>query len=319
MKKVRLIREVVQQGASSLQQAGLDGAAREARLLMGLCLGWTNERVWRDETLPMPQERVHDFCQLVARRSRHESYARLAGKREFWSLEFAVNPFVLEPRPDSEALVRAALRHARGRNFKINNFIKIRNFKEHDFIKVGNFKKGNNFKMKNFKDEGGVLDLGTGSGCLLAAFLHERPDAHGIGIDRCWRACRTARSNWYRLGLHRRAHVLCCDWTDAVLSRFSLIMCNPPYVKSQTIGTLPFADYEPKGALDGGHDGLAAYRCLVPKMRDVLTFDGRLVIEVGDDSLNDVTTLLRQSGLHEIDREHDLSGATRALVACIKR
>ena len=280
--KALLIREALQQGTQTLRHAGIEGAARESRLLMGLCLGWNTQKVWRDDNLLMPSEPMRAFRQLVARRARHESYARLSGVREFWSLEFCVNEFVLEPRADSEAVVRAALRH-------------------------------------HTRNDGLILDLGTGSGCLLAACLHERQDARGVGVDRCFDACATARANWHQLGLHYRTDALCCDWGAALHAQFDLIVCNPPYVRRKAIDALPFAKHEPKRALDGGEDGLDAYRQILTRTRDVLTFDGRLVIEIGDDSSHDVTMLLEQSGLHCVDKEYDLAGAIRALVACVKR
>ena len=272
------IRSCLQQAALSLQAAGIDTAQREARLLMALCLDWRFERVWRDEDQKMPMPYLPIWHNMVSRRCQHEPFARLAGRREFWSMSFALSDAVLEPRPDSETLVEAALRHMPRKN-------------------------------------GTVLDLGVGSGCLLAAMLKELPDASGYGVDCSIQACLTARKNMRRCGIDNRTKIICGDWATALAEPFDLILSNPPYITTSQLNQLPFAAYEPRCALDGGQDGLDAYRNICKNIQHILTFHSQFIIEIGNNMAEAVTTLLQTAGLRCHDRAYDLGGNLRALIA----
>ncbi len=215
-----------------------------------------------------------ELAALVARRAAREPLARIVGRREFWSREFALSPETFDPRPDSETVVEAALaarpafRHA--------------------------------------------LDLGTGSGCLLAALLVERPEAWGLAIDRSPGACRTARRNLRGL----RAMVAAGDWARAVSGRFDLVVCNPPYIPSAVIaGLMPeVRDHDPALALDGGADGLDAYRAVLGDLPRLLAPGGAAVLELGLGQAEAVAALAETGGL-QVERIHpDLAGIPRAMV-----
>jgi release factor glutamine methyltransferase len=209
-----------------------------------------------------------------------EPLALIVGRREFWSLDFAVSPAALVPRPDSETLIEAAVAAFAGRTPPRR-----------------------------------VLDLGTGTGCLLLAALSEFPAAFGVGVDCSFAAARLAARNAAMLGLAGRATIVCADWTDALDGRFDLILCNPPYIAASHLdGLVPeVAWYEPRTALDGGADGYSAYRRLIPGLPRLLAHDGATVLELGAGQAAVVTGLALDAGF-AADARRDLSGIVRALM-----
>lgn len=267
------IRQAILHGSELL--AGIaDNPRLEARLLLAHALGLTVADVIANP------DRVVDptpFLAMLNRRMTHEPVAYLLGRREFWSLDLLVSPATLIPRPDSETIVEAAL------DLAPNPAI--------------------------------VLDLGTGSGCLLLAILHERPLAFGIGVDRSFDALAVARRNAVRCDVSARACFVRGDWATAMIGRFDLIVCNPPYIPRQDIPALmqDVARYEPHAALDGGPDGLDAYRRLVPDLPRLLTRDGHAVLEVGAGQAEAVAELGRDHGMRAEIRP-DLVGIARAVV-----
>ena len=212
-----------------MRAAGIDGPRLEARLLLAHALGVAPADLLRDRDAEAGKAVL---APLLERRLAHEPLALILGAREFWSLRFAVSPATLIPRPESETLIEAALKAFEGR-----------------------------------LAPGSILDLGTGTGCLLLAALSEFPTAFGVGLDRSADAAALARSNAVSLGLADRAAFLCADWARPLAARFDLVLCNPPYIPTCEVdGLMPeVACYEPRTALDGGSDGLAAYRDLVPE------------------------------------------------------
>jgi release factor glutamine methyltransferase len=234
-------------------------------------------------TLPSDLARLVDaaaFQALVTRRAGHEPLALIVGRREFWSLDFAVSPATLVPRPDSETLIEAAVTTFAGRNPPRR-----------------------------------VLDLGTGTGCLLIAALAEFRTAFGVGVDRSFAAAALAARNAAMLGMANRAAFLCSDWNSALDGRFDLVLSNPPYIPtSQIDGLMPeVARHEPRAALDGGADGFCAYRRLIPELARLLAPDGVAVLELGAGQAPVVTGLARIAGFAS-HLHHDLSGIARALV-----
>jgi len=217
---------------------------------------------------------------MVARRAAREPLALILGRREFWSLEFAVSPATLIPRPDSETLIEAALAAFADR-----------------------------------APPGHVLDLGTGTGCLLLAALSEFRGAIGIGVDRSAAAAALAARNAASLGMTDRAAFACCDWAGALHGRFDLVLCNPPYIPSSDLGSLmpEVARHEPWSALDGGPDGLSSYRQLMPELPRLLSPGGIAVLELGAGQAKAVTALAWEAGFSATARQ-DLSGIVRVLV-----
>jgi release factor glutamine methyltransferase len=253
--------------AQALRDAAgrLDGIADnprlEARLFLAHALGVSQNALIRD------QARLIDtigFETMLARRIAHEPLALIVGHREFWSMEFQVSPATLIPRPDSETLVEAALDAFAGR-----------------------------------RPPATILDLGTGTGCLLLALLKEFPSAFGIGIDLDPGAAALARANATRLGLIDRCGLIAADWTNPLSGAFDLIVCNPPYIRSTDIPSLmpEVAQYEPRRALDGGSDGYDAYRTIVPNLMAHLQPAGVAILELGVGQANYVKELAREVGL----------------------
>jgi release factor glutamine methyltransferase len=260
-----------------LRAAGLDNPRLEARLLLAHALGVPSEAVLRDRHLPADAPGYDD---LVARRAAHEPLALILGRREFWSLDFAVSPATLVPRGDSETLIEAAL--------------------------------------DALADRGAVrrvLDLGTGTGCLLLAALQEFSGAFGIGVDRVPAAAALAARNAAALGFADRAAFLVADWAEPLAGRFDLILSNPPYIPTGDLaGLMPeVVAHEPASALDGGADGLAAYRRIIGGLPGLLTRGGVTVIELGIGQAREVAALAAAAGLPNHIR-NDLAGIPRALV-----
>jgi release factor glutamine methyltransferase len=257
--------------------AGIDSPRLEARLLLAHSLGLTPAELLRDLAAPVLTDA---FAGLLARREAHEPLALILGHREFWSLDLAVSPATLVPRPDSETLIEAALAAFASR-----------------------------------AQPRCVLDLGTGTGCLLLAALSEFPHSFGIGVDRSAAAAAIAAQNAATLGLADRSAFLCGDWGAALGARFELILCNPPYIPSPDLaGLMPdVAKYEPEVALDGGPDGYSAYRAVVPDLARLLTRTGVAVLELGAGQAETVAELAREAGFAATLRQ-DLLGIDRALV-----
>ena len=217
-----------------------------------------------------------EFDLLVARRMEHEPMAYITGHQGFWSLDFLVSPATLIPRPDSETIVEAALALPPPRR---------------------------------------VLDLGTGTGCLLLSVLYERPSAFGIGADLSPDAAALGRTNATRLGLAARSAFLCGNWAGALAGRFDLVLSNPPYIQGAAIpGLMPeVARHEPGGALDGGPDGLDAYRAIVRALPDLLVPGGAAVLELGWGQGAAVALLAARVGFTAGFRA-DLAGIDRAII-----
>jgi release factor glutamine methyltransferase len=215
-----------------------------------------------------------EFDSFIARRLNHEPVAYITGTRGFWTIDLAVGPGVLIPRPDSEALINAAVAH--------------------------------------FGTEGPkrILDLGTGSGALLLAALDQWPDATGVGVDASEAALVVARSNADRIA-PGRAELWRGDWTNGLTEQFDLVLCNPPYVEEAADIDPQVRDWEPASALFGGRDGLDAYRVLAPQIGRVL--GGIACVEIGSTQAAAVTALFENQGFSVICRK-DLGGRDRCLI-----
>ena len=276
-------RHLLQSAQTQLQEAGIADAALDARLLLALALG-RDEAVLPHESLGWTDASAAGFSQLLARRIAGEPVSRIRGWREFWSLRFALSADTLDPRPDSETVVEAALAWV-GRRREAS----LR-----------------------------LLDLGTGSGALLLACLSEMPGATGIGVDLSAGALVTAAANAARLGLEDRTRFVEGDFADpqAGAGEFDLILCNPPYIPRRDIEQLApeVARFDPKRALDGGDDGLDCWRRLMPRLRQGLARNGRAFVEIGAGQEDAVISLAQQAGLQAAGTRPDLSGTIRCLI-----
>lgn len=264
--------------AAALAAAGIENAQWEARLLLGHATGLDAAGLLRDRERPVD---APGFDVMVAARAGRTPLAFLLGHQPFWTLDLLVSPDTLIPRADSEALVAAA----------------VAAFPDPAIVRR-------------------VLDLGTGTGCLLLAALTEFPDAWGVGVDLSPDAVALARRNARRLGLEARSAFTCGDWADALEGRFDLVLCNPPYVTTSDLtGLMPdVARHEPARALDGGPDGLDAYRRVTQALPALLGPGGRGVFELGAGQQLAVSSLGRAAGLDVLAVHDDLGGIARALV-----
>jgi release factor glutamine methyltransferase len=261
-------------------QAGLDTPALEARWLVEAALRISAGELAASPECVLGPDNAYRLDALLRRRLSREPLARILGEQEFWGLRFALSPETLVPRPDTETIVETALELLPDAAAPLR-----------------------------------VLDLGTGSGCLLVALLHERPAAMGLGIDRSEGALQTAHGNAVRNNVAPRALFLRGNWSDAVRGPFDLVVSNPPYIPTGVIPTLDeeVRDHDPAAALDGGPDGLSAYRSILATARDFLAPEGLLVLEIGFDQAEAVTALSRAAGLAIRKVAHDLSGIRRCL------
>ena len=269
------------QAGQVLRAAAIESPRLEARLLLAHALGTTQEALLREPGAAVPEAAAARFRAALAARLEATPVAHILGQQGFWTLDLAVSPATLIPRADSEALVDAAL--------------------------------------EAFPDPGAplrVLDLGTGTGCLLLAVLAERPRAFGVGVDLVPAAAALAAANAVRNGLADRAAFLAGDWAGALAGGFDLVLSNPPYIESGAIPSLmpEVARHEPASALDGGPDGLDAYRRLVDLLPGLLNPGGAAVLELGIGQLPAVERLARAAGLAPGGCRRDLGGIERALV-----
>lgn len=267
--------------AARLREAGTPGADLDARLLFAFALGLPAARLPGDE--PVTPDEAARAEALLARRIAGEPVARILGEKEFWSLPFTLSPDTLVPRPDTETLVEEALALRPDRAAPLR-----------------------------------MLDLGTGTGAILAALLVEYPAAFGIGVDRSEGAARTARANLARLGLGDRSLIVVGDWAGALRGPFDLVVSNPPYIPSAAIAGLDVdvRAHDPMAALDGGVSGLDAYAAIAAMLPGLLPPGGLCVLELGFGQEGDVAALLRAAGL-QVPRaaRPDLGGIPRALSA----
>jgi release factor glutamine methyltransferase len=261
-----------------LQQAGIDNPSLDARLLICEALSCDRAALLAQNERILTQAETDKSEFLIARRAAHEPVGRILGRREFWGLSFALNEATLEPRPDSESLIALAL-------------------------------------TLQLPEKPRLLDLGTGTGCLLLALLHEWPEATGLGIDLAPRAVEAAQKNAESLGLTARASFQTGDWLKDVTGSFDLILSNPPYIPTPEIAALmpEVRLFDPKAALDGGKDGLDPYRKLIPLFPRFLTPEGWALFEVGAGQAEDVVALFETHGFKNIQTQKDLGGISRCV------
>lgn len=277
----------VREAAQRLGAAGIESPRLDAWLLAAHATGADTNRLRLHPETPLTSPQQACFDRLIERRVvERVPVSRLVGEREFWSLPFALSPATLDPRPDSETVIEAAL--------------------DQIDAQVG----GRSAALR-------VLDLGTGSGCLLLALLHELPGAWGLGTDRSAEAVATARANAARLGMDGRAHFAVADWAAPLAGGFDIVMSNPPYIARASLPHLApeVLRHDPALALDGGLDGLDAYRTIVAALAHLLTPAGIALLEIGHDQAEDVGAIVGGAGLRQVELRRDLAGRARCFVA----
>ncbi len=267
-----------------LRDAGFSGARLESRLLAGAALGIPPEMAFVHSERVMNSDEWKRLDDLLARRLEYEPMAYILGHREFWSLPFTVGPGTLIPRPDSETILDSVLSHIPAKGLESNRSWKI-------------------------------LDLGTGSGCLLLSLLKEYPASRGTGVDLSEDALALAKDNAGNLGLSSRVDFVKGNWCGGLAGRFDIVVCNPPYIPSAEISDLApdISRYEPRLALDGGEDGLNSYRHLAPMLGRVISRDSWVFVEIGAGQASDVSGIFLESGLHVIDIMYDIQRIARCM------
>ena len=279
---MKCVDEAVALGAEKLSKAGIEAPRREARLLLAHVLGADLGHLLGHGEEPVEAADWTGYLGRVARRAQREPLSRILGYREFWGLSFQLGPDTLDPRPDSETLVEAVLQRFPERDRPLR-----------------------------------ILDLGTGSGCLLISLLVERPYATGVGIDRSFEAIAVAAGNAARVGVAERSLFCVANWMDPFAGTFDVIVTNPPYVRTDELPELApeVAGYEPKLALDGGEDGLSCYRVIASGLSPLLADGGLVFLELGEGQADAVEALLRPVGFSGFERLTDLAGRDRCLIA----
>lgn len=271
------IKTVYQEARRWLKEVKVENPELDARIILKHVLGVSDADLI-EGTGPVSASQLRAINAILQRRVYHEPLSRILGTREFWSLPFVVTPDVLDPRPDTETLVEAAL--------------------------------------KSFTaPPATILDLGTGTGCILIALLHEWPEARGTGVDISGAALEVAAENARINGVADRARFVQGEWGGSLEDSFDLIVSNPPYIPSGDIPNLAteVKNHDPILALDGGKDGLQAYLVIIRETKKLLSPGGVCLLELGIGQVPDVTRLAAESGLSVSESIRDLAGIERVL------
>ena len=276
------LRNLRRAAEARLREAGVDTPDLDARLLIEHALAFTREDLLFKADTPVPDADAARVLALAERRAAHEPVGRILGHREFWTIDLALNPDTLEPRPDTETVVEAVLKALPDPAAPLR-----------------------------------LLDLGTGTGCILLALLAELPQASGVGVDLSPNAVAAAADNAARNGLAGRARFRVGNWGEGLAERFDVVVSNPPYIPSADIATLApeVREHDPRRALDGGTDGLDAYRTIAAQLPGLLEPGGIAALEVGQGQAADVAGLLRAAGLELRGVFRDLGGVERCVLA----
>jgi release factor glutamine methyltransferase len=271
--------------AQAFRTAGIEDADVDARLLVGHALHLDRARLIAQSDRILEAREINVINALAARRLKREPVSRILGQKEFWSIALAITPDVLVPRPETETIVEGAL----------------------DFVVRGGL------RMEKLR----ILDIGTGSGALLLALLRELPNATGTGTDISTGALKVARENAARCGVEGRCTFVVCDIASVVEGPFDLLVSNPPYIAHHEITSLApeVKNYDPTVALDGGDDGLAAYRAIAADAKRLMAPGARMFVELGAGQEAAVRDLFTNVGLIAGIARTDLAGIPRVLGA----
>lgn len=271
----------LKEATSQLTAAGIETPDLDARRLCEGILGYTRSAQLLDADKRLTPDQSQRYKNAIARRAAGEPVGRILGERDFWGMTFVLSPATLEPRPDSETLIEAALQIFPDKQAPLR-----------------------------------ILDLGTGTGCLLAALLSEYQSAHGTAVDQSIEALKTAQHNLERHNLVSRARFIKSDWLDAVEGQFDLIISNPPYIAHEEEARLSYEvrTFDPKAALFADDHGLADYKRIISKIKPFLPPHGRLILELGQGQEEAVKTYAHQHFLTHRATVADLASIPRAII-----
>lgn len=275
---------VVAEMRAALDGAGIPDAAIETRILVGGLLSLSTTEVFTQGDRVVSEEEQARIKDALARRLRHEPVHRILGHREFHGLDLTLSPDTLEPRPDTEVLVDSVLPHV--------------------------------LRIAAETGRVSILDIGTGTGAIALALLKECPTARALGSDIAPGALQTAAANAHLLGLGDRFETRESAWFDTIDERFDIIVSNPPYIPSDVVEGLEpeVRDYDPRRALDGGKDGLVAYRAIADGAAQHLAAGGLVGLEIGYDQRESVTQLFEATGFSLLEWHRDFGGNDRVLL-----
>jgi len=276
------IREVLVVGTKTLRDGGIDGATRDARLLLADAMGLGVDRLTIEAEKTVSQMDLETFSAMLDRRVGHEPVARILGRRAFWGRDFMVTPDVLDPRPETETLIAAALEGAPAAQ---------------------------------------ILDMGTGTGILALTLLAEWPQARAVASDVSEEALIVCVKNAGQHGLGAQLSVVVSDWYQQIDGQFDLIVSNPPYIAAAEMGDLAeeVRQFDPFIALSPGGDGLDAYREIAAGAPAHLVPDGRILVEIGPTQGAAVSALFQDAGLSETTVFPDMDGRPRVVAANMPR
>ena len=276
-----IINSLIKQGSKILKKQNIDSHQIDAELLLSKAIRKDRVFLLTNEEYKVSQKETSDYLNFILRRKHHEPLSYITKRKEFWSLGFNVNHNVLIPRPETETIVEQVIRR--------------------------------------FKGKGGltILDIGTGSGCILLSILKELKNSYGTGIDKSFKALTIAKKNSRKLNLLQRAKFIHCDVDNFNFGTYDVVVSNPPYICSRKIGYLgeDIKGFEPRMALDGGSSGLETITKVIIKAEKLLKTRGSLFMEIGDGQSRMVSSVLIKNGFRLVKRFFDYNKTIRCIMS----
>jgi len=276
-----IINSLIKQGSKILKKQNIDSHQIDAELLLSKAIRKDRVFLLTNEEYKVSQKETSDYLNFILRRKHHEPLSYIIKRKEFWSLSFNVNHNVLIPRPETETIVEQVVRRFKGKG-SLN-----------------------------------ILDIGTGSGCVLLSILKELKNSYGTGIDKSFKALTIAKKNSRKLNLLQRAKFIHCDVDNFNFGTYDVVVSNPPYICSRKIGYLgeDIKGFEPRMALDGGSSGLETITKVIIKAEKLLKTRGSLFMEIGDGQSRMVSSVLIKNGFRLVKRFFDYNKTIRCIMS----
>ena len=276
-----IINSLIKQGSKILKKQNIDSHQIDAELLLSKAIRKDRVFLLTNEEYKVSQKETSDYLNFILRRKHHEPLSYIIKRKEFWSLSFNVNHNVLIPRPETETIVEQVVRRFKGKG-SLN-----------------------------------ILDIGTGSGCILLSILKELKNSYGTGIDKSFKALTIAKKNSRKLNLLQRAKFMHCDVDNFNFGTYDVVVSNPPYICSRKIGYLgeDIKGFEPRMALDGGSSGLETITKVIIKAEKLLKTRGSLFMEIGDGQSRMVSSVLIKNGFRLVKRFFDYNKTIRCIMS----
>ena len=275
-----ILEKIIKKASLILKNNNIKSHELDAEIILSNIMGVTKEFIITNNNINISHNTIKEYDKAIDRRTKNEPVAYIVGKKEFWSKDFKVSKSTLVPRPETELLI-----------YKIINY----------------------FKNKSIN----ILDIGTGSGCILLSILQEIKNSRGIGIDISSEAIKVAKFNANKLSLKNRSRFKVFDLTKFNEGKYDLIVSNPPYIPTKEIKNLSkdITNFEPKEALEGGIDGLDLIKKVIYKSKHLLKNNGLLAIEIGHQQYRTISTILCRNGFREMGVEYDYNRNIRCIIS----